>query len=909
AEGRLYPVYTLVDGTPLNQTPPAELSQTAQTVGLYDYRSNGHYISDGCNVTALGKDSNGDLVFSIAAGVGNINGFMREREHALRLIVPEEWDTFQIDGEQHNYDVEPNQNLTIRLRHGPLDSINLILVEKEITETVVRGLSINGSDPLQNDSVREIVEIKQSSTTYTPDVDYQLVNGRPDWSLGGSEPAGGSSYSVRYRYLDAVPAVSQSLQEVTVTGGRNGGEVVLNYLRRLPRIDLICLNEAGNAVYVKGESAAQPSPPETPTNLLKLATVFNDFESVPRVLNDGTRNRTYDDLSKLYYRLRQALDVVALNRLRIDIHEKEPAAKKGFFVDPFVDDRWRDAGMQQNAATRNGVLTLPLAVTIHNLDVPQVEMLPYEIEQVIEQSVRSTCKLINRFANHEPFPAQMMLEPATDFWTDVQETWDSEVTHRVFGPQVANTQEQQVVGEAEDNAEFLRAVDVTVKIEGFGDGELLDRILFDNVEMTPIPKPSADNAGKLTLILNIPAGQHAAGEKGVEAYGVGGSEAFASFVGEGKITTRVMQKVTTLVIVPPPPPPPQIITVVRVETRNRDPRGQTFALPRGNRHAVSATLWFCKIGDPNVPVVVELRATNDAGYPTSEILAQAKVDMSSVSLDLPTTCLFPGLPYLLATREYALIVITPDTEHSISAAVLGGFDEHNQSFLGANPYSVGTEIESSNNSTWTAVHGSDLTFGIGVAKFTATTRRVELGDLDLDHCSDLMIAAATDIPEDGCSVLFEITRANGSKIRLAAYVSHQFDDWITEKVSVAAILKGTETASPRLFPGVQVRAGQLAQTADYVGRTFQTDNAVRFPVRIKRDLPNGAEVSIFLKNASGNFVEAPFTSGEVLDEAGTVDATHELSQNLGDETAVKIRITGNPKARPILSDLRAVATV
>lgn len=905
-EGQLYPVYTLDGGTPLDQSRPSELSETAQAIALQDVHANGNYIVEGCHVTPLGEDD-GNQVFSIAAGIANINGFKRTREHALRLAVPEVWDAFQIDGEQHTYDVEPDENYTINLRNGPLDSIVLIQLEKEVTESVTRSATLNGSDPLSNDSVKEIVEIKQGNQVFVKGTDYQLTNDRPDWSLGGGEPDAGSRYTVKYRYRDAVQPESISAHQVVVTGGRKGGEVLIAYKRRLPRIDLICLNEAGAAVPVTGQSAVRPVTPPTPSNLLKLATVYNDFDGVPRVENDGTHNFTYDDISALYYRLQQGLDLIALNRLQLNIHDKEPAAKKGMFVDPFVDDRWRDKGEEQNAATRNGMLTLPLAVTTQDLPLGAVEALPYVVETVVEQPVRTTCKQINRFANHDPFPAKMSLTPASDYWTEVRETWASDVSHRVFGPQASQTVEQQVIGVAQQNAEFLRAVEITVEIDGFGDGEILDKVLFDNVDMTPDPNLVGDENGRISLTLQVPAGKHAAGEKLVEAYGRGGSEAFGQFVGEGTITTQTMQRVTTLVVVPPPP---RVVTVERIITRNRDPRGQIWLLPPGpNRHAATAWLWFCKIGNPKTPVVVELRETNSAGYPTDAIIAQAELDMATVETGKPTTIAFPSLPFLLSTRRYALIAITPDTEHSISAAVLGGFDDVNQRHLGANPYTVGAEVESSTNSTWVALHGSDLAFGIGAARFTSLTKRVSLGTLTLDRCSDLSIAAAVDLPEAGCSVIFEITRANGEVYRVAPFDPVQFDDWLTEEVSVEAVLSGTETASPRLFPGIQARMGQLAQTARYVSRSFDTDNATRFPVRLKRTLPTGAQVDVFLKDASGSWVKAPEGQSEVLDAAGVVDATYELAQALGQQTAIRIDVTGSPNARPVLQDLRATATI
>ncbi|KZL17695.1 hypothetical protein PsAD2_03032 [Pseudovibrio axinellae] len=929
-EGIFYPVHRVIGGVLLDTSSPTELSTTMQAISLYDVQARGHYIVEGCQVTALGIDGIAQA-FSIAGGIANINGFKRQREGALRLLAEEGWATAQIDAEFHS--VEGSSDFWVDIRQGPIDSVVQTLIEREHTEAVTKGVA-GGRDALAFDSVREILSVKVGSTSYQEGQSWQLTADQIDWSLSGDEPSSGSSMTVSYRYFEAVQPLDTELYRLRLPAGQDGGDVQITYKKRLPRIDLVCLDQNGVPQYVHGLPHVRPVVPAAPQHLLKLAEVHNSFDGVPAVINNGTHNFTFDAIAAMYYRLVQALDLVALNRLQLDIHDKEPVAKKGMFVDSFVDDRWRDAGISQNAATREGLLRAPLTVTVHELAHGAIEMLPYEVEQVVEQTTQTTCKLINRFANHTPFPAKMTVIPAVDYWTDIDETWLSAVSHRVYGDEPGTVVENSVVGEAEEPAEFIRAKSLVIDLEGFGDGEKLEKVFFDEVDMTPSDDLIGDNEGKISFNLDIPSNTFAAGTKLIEAYGEGGSRAYGQHVGQGMITTRTMQQITTTVLQLPPPEViiREVITEVPVpvpvpepdptpappptpsNNNDRDgsdgdvdPRGQTFSWPFHSRHCASATLWFCHLGDPDVPVLVEIRELDESGYPTHVSVARTLIDMNTVTIGAPHECFFESLPYLSNTRQWALIAQTPDPEHSISAAELGGYDEINKRKLTAQPYTNGVELESSNNSTWVPIHSSDLTFKVGAALFTLDTARVELGSVSLDRCSDLQVAATCDLPDTGCSVLFEITRANSEKILLQPFENYQFDNWITEDISVAAILKGTAYASPRLFPGIQVREGSMAEAANYVSRAFDTDGALRFPVRLKQYVPSGSAVSVRLRQADGSFVDVPKKSAEILQIGGWEDVTYELDRAVGSTSAIEIELTGAPAVRPMLAELRATA--
>ncbi len=69
----------------------------------------------------------------------------------------------------------------------------------EKTVTVIKGAS-NTADILPDDSVTFVRSATQGATTYVQGVDYDFTSNSIDWSLGGSEPAEDSSYSVTYNF-------------------------------------------------------------------------------------------------------------------------------------------------------------------------------------------------------------------------------------------------------------------------------------------------------------------------------------------------------------------------------------------------------------------------------------------------------------------------------------------------------------------------------------------------------------------------------------------------------------------------------------------------------------------------------------------------------------------------------------
>src|SRR5690606_26719463 len=147
--------------------------------------------------------------------------------------------------------------------------------------------------------------------------------------------------------------------------------------------------------------------------------------------------------------------------------------------------RSRDAGEAQDAAVFGGSMQIAIDPAFHRVEMAGPIMLDYVEEVVIEQPLATGCMKINPYQNFLPLPAKMTINPAVDFWTVSQTQWTSPATS-VFGVGNVNrtTVTDVVVDQREQLAEFLRQIPVGFVIEGFGPGEILQRLAFDGVDVT-----------------------------------------------------------------------------------------------------------------------------------------------------------------------------------------------------------------------------------------------------------------------------------------------------------------------------------------------------------------------------------------------------------------------------------------
>jgi len=907
--GEFVPVYVLQDGTILDQSDPAVLDGYAQAIAVYDRDAHGHYIVRGCQVTALGK-AGVDQVFSISQGIANIYGFKVTRTAALRFAEPEDWDVETVDGEPHIYNDDAG-SCTISLAHTPIASVANVLITKETTENVVRGATSNGSDALGFTGVTEILSVTQGGTTYQATTDYVRAGDAVDWSAAGDEPQPGSSYAVTYRYLDAVQPDNVTDTTVTVANGVDGETVIVSYDFKLPRLDALCLNRFGEAVYVKGISARDNlMPPVAPADLLPLATIANSWTGKPTVTNDGVRAVNFAEAWRYYNRILDHERLIQLERLKSAIDQREPVAKKGTFVDPFTDDTYRDQGEAQNAAIGGGVMELAIDPTFHVAALAEPVMLDWVEEVIVAQELATACEAINPYQNFTPIPASLALDPPADFWVSTQTEWTSAQTvefnrgvNRSL-PIVGSATTEELVDHREEPAEFLRQIGVDFTIAGFAPGEELTELSFAGVDVTPpgplTAGPDGGITGSLVIPSNVPAGSVS-----VIARGSGSSQASALFTGSGLIETDIMRRVTTL--------RRDTTTVAgRLDaiggavgvgaSGGADPQAQTFALPE-TRQIAGIDFKLCAVGSETNPILVD-QVGVETGIPTTRIAAEAFVAMAGAAVGWKAARY--NLPVLAnSDRHHAFVIKTDDASHAIGIARLGDYDFEAESWVSAQPYSVGVRLSSSNAETWTPHQDSDVSFRIVAAKFTNPTKTVPLGSFDLVDASDLSVRAGIELPSADCSVRFEIVRANGQVWGLRPYQVLQLSEYVTETVQLRAVLTGTEKLSPILYAPVILVAGKIRASGTYVSRAFKLGAGVRLTSYMKARLPAGSSLSVEYDHADGNWLALPLVETEALADPAWVEEKHEASAITATEGRMRLTITGGPDARPLIGDLGA----
>lgn len=494
ADGDFYGVYTVEHGVLLQKEPPPQLDTVTNALARYDRDSaGGNYVVSGFGVSSTWDAATGKLVTLVTEGRARVNGFGIEVPRSVRLVDDMDRDTQSVTAEPRTFTPDANGKMRVNLDNTPLVSINQVRITAEKTVTVSHGAFSGAKDPLPDNAILSLVEVKQGSTTYVNGSDYKLTSGQVDWSLIGAEPAPGSSYTVRYQYQTTAATIEgQDSDGFTVGGAVNGSLVTIDYTFALPRVDAIVLDSDGRVNRIKGVATKYtPAAPAVPATQLKIASVRHSWSGNPVVTQDAVSVMPMSDLQGLRGMVLDLYDLVAQERLRNDIGLAEPAAKRGLFVDPLNNDNLRDAGVMQTAAVFDGELSLPITADVSNAgEFTAPVLLDYTLEVLVEQPYRTGAMKVNPYQAFDPIPARVTLSPEVDFWTETVTTWASAITQRfVVGSGNASFTRtkttMQLVSSSTQAAQYLRPISVAFKVAGFGPGEQLQSLTFDGIPVTP----------------------------------------------------------------------------------------------------------------------------------------------------------------------------------------------------------------------------------------------------------------------------------------------------------------------------------------------------------------------------------------------------------------------------------------
>ncbi|WP_208442586.1 DUF4815 domain-containing protein, partial [Bartonella raoultii] len=148
------------------------LEPAMQAIATYD-RAHGHYIVNGCRVTALGQEEQ-KQVFSIQEGEANINGFKRKRLAALRHEEPEDFSTSMVPSETHIFAIkEQEESFTFKTYYAPIADVHSILLTKEKTVNVTRGAVASGRDGVPDKSITAFIKIVQGEKEFKEGRDFK----------------------------------------------------------------------------------------------------------------------------------------------------------------------------------------------------------------------------------------------------------------------------------------------------------------------------------------------------------------------------------------------------------------------------------------------------------------------------------------------------------------------------------------------------------------------------------------------------------------------------------------------------------------------------------------------------------------------------------------------------------------
>lgn len=509
SDGEFFPIYYVDDGQLRAKEAPPQLDSVSQAIARYDRDSTGSsYIVSGMQVTALNDMEDGTQVYSVKDGRARINGFGVSLSTSRRLEYPAQPDLRYIDSEPHASSGVGAQR--VNLDRTPISQITQVRITAEKTASLVHGTFSGAQDPLPDTSVIEIVSVSQADKTYVKDVDYKLTSGKVDWSLSGDEPSPGTTYSVTYRYITSVEPTNVDSTGFTVEGAVSGTLILTNYYVKLPRIDRLCMDENGAFLWVQGVATDyDPVRPQVQSNVLAICQIYQTWDGNRRIVNDGVRVVTMNEIEGMNSRLDNLTDLVAQQKLVSDIGTRESAAKKGMFVDPFIDDSQRDQGISQTAAVLGYGLTLPIegdAVSV-STDVSGPTSCEFTLEPVLSQTSRTGDMKINPYMAFTVPAKPVTLTPNVDRWTETQTTWLSATTqkfivdnaikdayhYRLYGTNLAgwpsyttSTTQTVLVSSTTSRIENLRQIDVKFEATGFGPGEQLVSLKFDGITVTPV---------------------------------------------------------------------------------------------------------------------------------------------------------------------------------------------------------------------------------------------------------------------------------------------------------------------------------------------------------------------------------------------------------------------------------------
>jgi len=161
------------------------------------YDQAGSYLVKGFD-SFIGSNDGTNVRVITNAGRAYIQGYRLQKDLPTTTLVPKAVTTKSVRGEQKTY---VTGQRSYALNSTPLKQTTQVEAIVEIVSNITRGSVGGGEDLLVPNPVVDIVEVSQGATVYSEGVDWQQSGNYVDWIGTGSEPAIGTTYTVRWTYV------------------------------------------------------------------------------------------------------------------------------------------------------------------------------------------------------------------------------------------------------------------------------------------------------------------------------------------------------------------------------------------------------------------------------------------------------------------------------------------------------------------------------------------------------------------------------------------------------------------------------------------------------------------------------------------------------------------------------------
>lgn len=466
-------IYVFQDGDLYVQASNPEYDRINKVLAERTYEESGSYKVEGFEIFSDEEGKGGTTVpVTIDSGIAYVMGYRVNKPVSTRLNLEKSYDLGKAENESTVFNKSDN---TITLANRPVNEVTRVtgqvLVEKE---QVSRDSTGDTADFLKNNTAFEVVRVwtetspGETTKEYRQGEDYRLKDGQTiDWSLGGQEPDGGTSYYVSYKYNKKMePGVDYTLKttgegsskqwylDFTVKGTKpiDQSVVLVDYSYYLARQDLIVLDKDGNITALKGEPnilrlVTPPLQHDPFTLQLGYVTVFPDSDATECVTQSIER-LSMESLQKMKTRIDNLEYNQAINALDDSAMEgQNPLTLRSVFSEGFVsldkaDITNSDYGVAmsfedgeatlQYTTNTNDPNLLNDSSNIHNWG--RIVSAPFTEERTIYQPLASETLNVNPY-NIPNKQGKLKLTPSEDNWIE-----EENVTINQFGKaKVVNT--------------------------------------------------------------------------------------------------------------------------------------------------------------------------------------------------------------------------------------------------------------------------------------------------------------------------------------------------------------------------------------------------------------------------------------------------------------------------------------